>query len=157
MKLLTITLAVIGAVTLVASAFAGMNVLEYKDGDMGKVIFDGKLHNQKLGPGKCMECHKGNVPFAMKKPGTEGSVKITKEDHVAGKYCGMCHDGSKEVGGVKVFGWQEESNCTKCHMKAEEEPAKPEAEPAKPEGEPKMEEMPAPAPEPAPAPAEEKK
>jgi c(7)-type cytochrome triheme protein len=119
MRSLSMVLGLIVAIALVATAFAGMNVYEYKDGDMGKVTFDGKLHNTKLGPGKCMECHKGNTPFAMKKPGTEGSVKIMKADHVAGKYCGTCHDGTKEVGGIKVFGWQEGSDCTKCHKKAE--------------------------------------
>jgi len=119
MRPLTMMLGVFAALALVASAFAGMNVLEYKDGDMGKVVFDGKLHNEKLGPGKCMECHKGNVPFAMKKPGTEGCSKIMKADHVAGKFCGTCHDGSKEIAGVKVFGWQEGSDCTKCHKKEE--------------------------------------
>jgi c(7)-type cytochrome triheme protein len=136
MRLLTMALGLFVALAFVASAFAGMNVLEFKDGEMGKVTFDGKLHNEKLGPGKCMECHKGNVPFPMKKPGAEGSVKITKEDHVAGKYCGTCHDGSKEVGAVKVFGWQEGSDCTKCHKKAEvpapEQPKEPAPEqPAK--------------------------
>ncbi len=121
-RLLTILLGVMAAIVLVASAFAGMGVYEYKDGDMGKVTFDGKLHNAKLGPGKCMECHKGNTPFAMKKPGTEGCVKVTKADHVAGKYCGTCHDGTKEVGGTKVFGWQEGSDCAKCHKKEEMKP-----------------------------------
>jgi c(7)-type cytochrome triheme protein len=121
-RLLAILLGVMAALALVASSFAGMNVYEYKDGDLGKVTFDGKLHNAKLGPGKCMECHKGNTPFAMKKPGTEGCVKVTKEDHVAGKYCGTCHDGTKEVGGTKVFGWQEGSDCTKCHKKEEMKP-----------------------------------
>lgn len=137
MRLFTILLGVMAAVVLVASAFAGMGVYEYKDGDVGIVTFDGKLHNAKLGPGKCMECHKGNSPFGMKKPGTEGSAKITKADHVAGKYCGTCHDGSKEIGGTKVFGWQEGSDCTKCHKKEEMKPAeemKPEQE-MKPEGE----------------------
>jgi c(7)-type cytochrome triheme protein len=126
-------LGLIAALALVTSAFAGMNVLEYKDGDLGKVTFDGKLHNTKLGAGKCMECHKGNVPFAMKKPGTEGSVKITKADHVAGKYCGTCHDGNKEVGGAKVFGWQEGSDCTKCHMKEEMKKEGEKIEEMKPE------------------------
>jgi c(7)-type cytochrome triheme protein len=119
MRPLTMVLVLFAALAFVASAFAGMNVFQYKDGEMGKVTFDGKLHNEKLGSGKCMECHKGNVPFPMKKPDAEGSVKITKEDHVAGKYCGTCHDGSKEIGGVKVFGWQEGSDCTKCHKKEE--------------------------------------
>jgi c(7)-type cytochrome triheme protein len=122
MRKLSIVLGLITALAFVASAFAGMGVYEYKDGDLGKVTFDGKLHNAKLGPGKCMECHKGNTPFAMKKPGTEGCVKVTKEDHVAGKYCGTCHDGTKEVGGTKVFGWQEGSDCTKCHKKEEMKP-----------------------------------
>jgi len=136
MRLMTIVLGLFAALTLVASAFAGMNVLEYQGGDQGKVIFDGKAHNAKLGPGKCMECHKGNVPFAMKKPGTEGCSKIMKADHVAGKFCGTCHDGSKEIGGVKVFGWLEGSDCTKCHKKAEvpapEQPKEPAPEqPAK--------------------------
>jgi c(7)-type cytochrome triheme protein len=129
---LSVVLGLLVALALVSAAFAGMNVLEYKGGDLGKVTFDGKLHNTKLGAGKCMECHKGNIPFAMKKPGTEGSVKITKEDHVAGKYCGTCHDGTKEVGGAKVFGWQEGSDCTKCHKKEEAKPAEmKEMEPMK--------------------------
>ena len=122
MRLFKIFLGVMATFALVASAFAGMNVLEYKGGDLGKVTFDGKLHNAKLGPGKCMECHKGNTPFAMKKPGAEGCVKVTKEDHIAGKYCGTCHDGTKEVGGTKVFGWQEGSDCAKCHKKEEMKP-----------------------------------
>jgi len=121
-KSLSVVLGLFVALALVSAAFAGMNVLEYKGGDLGKVTFDGKLHNAKLGPGKCMECHKGNTPFAMKKPGTEGCVKVTKEDHVAGKYCGTCHDGTKEVGGTKVFGWQEGSDCAKCHKKEEMKP-----------------------------------
>jgi hypothetical protein len=40
MRLLTIVLGLFAALTLVASAFAGMNVLEYQGGDQGKVIFD---------------------------------------------------------------------------------------------------------------------
>ena len=141
MRLLAILLGVMAALALVASSFAGMNVYEYKDGDLGKVTFDGKLHNAKLGPGKCMECHKGNTPFAMKKPGTEGCVKVTKADHVAGKYCGTCHDGIKEVGGTKVFGWQEGSDCAKCHKKEEMKPEekKEMKEEMKPEGEMKPE------------------
>ena len=119
MKSLSMVLGLIVSIALVTSAFAGMNVYEYKDGDMGKVTFDGKLHNTKLGPGKCMECHKGNIPFAMKKPGTEGSVKITKADHVAVKYCGTCHDGTKS------FSWVEGSDCTKCHKKGEAPAAAP--------------------------------
>jgi len=112
MKSFVTVLGLLIALTLTSSAFAGMNALKYKGGDLGEVTFDGKAHNTKLGPGKCMECHKGNTPFAMKKPGSEGSAKITKADHVDGKFCGVCHNGTK------AFAWKEGSDCTKCHKKA---------------------------------------
>jgi c(7)-type cytochrome triheme protein len=126
MKSLMIVLGLLIALTLVSSAFASSNVLIYKDGELGQVTFDGKAHNTKLGAGKCMECHKGNTPFAFKKPGAEGSAKITKADHVDGKFCGVCHNGTK------AFAWKEGSDCTKCHKKAEAAPASatPAAAPA---------------------------
>ncbi|MFA6055282.1 MAG: c(7)-type cytochrome triheme domain-containing protein [Thermodesulfovibrionales bacterium] len=146
MKSLVTVLGLLIALTLTSSAFAGMNALKYKGGDLGEVTFDGKAHNTKLGPGKCMECHKGNTPFAMKKPGAEGSTKITKADHVDGKFCGVCHNGTK------AFAWKEGSDCTKCHKKAAAAPAvAPAVAPVA---------VPAPAataPAPAVAPAPEKK
>jgi len=142
MKSLVTVLGLLIALTLTSSAFAGMNALKYKGGDSGEVTFDGKAHNTKLGPGKCMECHKGNTPFAMKKPGAEGSAKITKTDHVDGKFCGVCHDSKKS------FDWKEGSDCAKCHKKAAVAPAvAPVAVPAPA----------ATAPAPAVAPAPEKK
>jgi len=144
MKSFVTVLGLLIALTLTSSAFAGMNALKYKGGDLGEVTFDGKAHNTKLGPGKCMECHKGNTPFAMKKPGSEGSAKITKADHVDGKFCGVCHNGTKS------FAWKEGSDCTKCHKKAAAATA-PAVAPAA---------VPAPAaatPAPAVAPAPEKK
>ncbi|NWF97663.1 MAG: cytochrome C [Nitrospirae bacterium] len=123
MKRLTLILVVIASFILITSAFAGMKTYTYKDGDLGPVTFDGKLHNTKLGPGKCMECHKGNVPFAMKMPGTEGCAKITKADHVDGKFCGVCHNGTK------AFDWKEGADCTKCHKK--EAASAPAVEPEK--------------------------
>jgi len=113
MRSFSVLLGIIAALALITSAFAGMNPLEYKGGDLGKVIFDGKLHNDKLGPGKCVECHKmpENVPFPMKSPGMEGSAKMKLEDHVDGKFCGVCHDGKK------AFDWKPGADCTKCHKK----------------------------------------
>ncbi len=63
-------------------------------------------------------------------------LKIRRQTMWQVNICGTCHDGSKEVGGVKVFGWQEGSDCTKCHKKAEvpapEQPKEPAPEqPAK--------------------------
>lgn len=108
MRSALIVLMMIAALGLVTSAFASNNVLEYPGGPDGKVTFDGKMHNQKLGAGKCMECHKGNVPFPMKKPGQEGASKITAP-HKPGEFCGSCHDGKKA--------FNQEGNCVKCHKK----------------------------------------
>jgi len=112
----SVVVGLIAALALVTSAFAGMTVLEYKDSTFGKAIFDGKLHNDKLGPGKCVECHKmpEGVPFAMKKPGMEGSAKITSAEHVSGKYCITCHNGTKAF----AMYTPDFSTCAKCHKPA---------------------------------------
>ena len=114
-RYLQVLLGIIVALMLVTSAFAGMKALEYNKSTFGKVIFDGKLHNDKLGPGKCTECHKnGKEPFGMKMPGTEGSAKITSADHVSGKSCGVCHDGKKAF----AMSTPDFSTCAKCHKPA---------------------------------------
>ena len=91
-----------------ATSYASMKTLEFAGGAQGKVVFDGKMHNTKLGAGKCMECHKSNTPFPMKAPGAEGSAKITAP-HKVGEFCGTCHDGKKA--------FLQEGNCDKCHKK----------------------------------------
>ena len=101
----------------ITSAFASMKVLVFPDGDQGKVTFDGKMHNAKLGSGKCMVCHKDKNPFPMKAPGAEGSVKITMADISAGKFCGTCHNGKMAFGGTTVFDASDKANCAKCHKK----------------------------------------
>ena len=114
-----VLLMVVMVVTLcfITSAFASMKVLVFPDGDQGKVTFDGKMHNTKLGSGKCMVCHKGGNPFPMKAPGAEGSVKITMADIKAGKFCGTCHNGTTVLNGTTVFNATDEANCSKCHKK----------------------------------------
>lgn len=83
----------------VALAVAPGKTVNYADGKEGKVIFDGKKHaDAKL---TCKDCHP--APFAMKK-----AAKITQADHVAGKFCGKCHDGKKAF---------DQKDCTKCHKK----------------------------------------
>jgi c(7)-type cytochrome triheme protein len=102
-KILIVMLAVMLTFVLSASVFAvgpGKKV-EFEGGAGGKVVFSGDTHKAN----KCNDCHPD--PFKMKK----GSVKITKADHTAGKFCGKCHDAKK------AFGWQEEANCSKCHKK----------------------------------------
>lgn len=103
-KLVIVALVVMVTAVLVAPAIAvgpGKTV-EFAGGSAGKVVFDGKAHADK--GGKCADCHP--KVFAMKK----GTAKITKADHVAGKFCGTCHDGTKAFD-------QGEANCAKCHKK----------------------------------------
>jgi c(7)-type cytochrome triheme protein len=106
MRLIPTIFVLISISGLFTSIFASENVLVFYDGAMGKVIFDGKMHNEKLGPGKCMECHKDNVPFPMKRPGAEGAAKITAP-HKPGVFCGTCHDGKKA--------FSQFDDCSKCH------------------------------------------
>ena len=70
-------------------------------GSSGPVTFRHEFHatTQKL---KCTDCH--TKIFKMKK-----DAKMTKADHVAGKFCGACHDGKK------AFSWATEGDCAKCH------------------------------------------
>jgi c(7)-type cytochrome triheme protein len=78
--ILMIVLAV--AVVFIGSAIAvppGKTV-EYKDGAIGKVVFDGKKHA--AAGNKCSDCHP--KLFQMKK----GAQKITMKDINAGKSCG---------------------------------------------------------------------
>jgi c(7)-type cytochrome triheme protein len=101
-KLLAAVLAVTVSFVMAATVFAvgpGKKI-EFPDGAQGKVIFSGDVHKVN----KCNDCHPD--PFKMKK----GTVKITKADHVPGKFCGKCHDGKKAFA-------QTEENCGKCHKK----------------------------------------
>ena len=103
-KLVIVALVVMVSMVLVAPVFAvgpGKTV-EFAGGAQGKVVFDGKVHADK--GAKCADCHP--KVFQMKK----GADKITKADHVAGKFCGTCHDGTKAFA-------QDEANCGKCHKK----------------------------------------
>jgi c(7)-type cytochrome triheme protein len=109
MRTALILLTTIATLGILSVAFASNNVIVFEDGAMGKITFDGKMHNEKLGSGKCMDCHMNNEPFPMKKPGAEGSVKVTAP-HKPGEFCGTCHDGNKAFN---------QMNCMKCHKKGE--------------------------------------
>ncbi len=67
----------------------------------GGVIFDGKIHADK--GLACDSCHP--AIFQMKK----GSTNITMAGMNAGKYCGVCHNGSI------AFNSGDAANCSKCH------------------------------------------
>jgi len=76
--------------------------VEFPDGALGKVIFDGKIHADK--GLKCNDCH--TKIFPMKK-----GAKLTMADINAGKFCGECHNGTK------AFASKDAGNCAKCHKK----------------------------------------
>lgn len=103
----------------VIAVFAGSSfavppgqTVEFPDGAMGKVTFDGKLHAEKAQK-KCNDCH--TAIFQMKK----GSADITVPMHNEGKqFCFACHNGS---GGFKP-----EGNCQKCHKKEKPAAEQPE-------------------------------
>jgi c(7)-type cytochrome triheme protein len=69
----------------------------------GKVVFDGKVHADK--GLKCTDCH--SKIFKMKK----GSTEMKMADINAGKFCGVCHNGTK------AFATSAPANCGKCHKK----------------------------------------
>ena len=105
MKLAAILSLILAAFVWVGSAMAvppGGSV-EFKGGDLGKVVFDGKVHADK--ELKCPACHP--KVFQMKK----GATKFNMADINAGKACGTCHNGDK------AFKSSDPANCAKCHKK----------------------------------------
>jgi c(7)-type cytochrome triheme protein len=91
------------AIAAVAAAVPADKTIEFIQSPMGKVIFDGKVHNQAVK--SCQECHKTDVFPKMQK----GAVTITMQDIYKGKYCGVCHNGTVTFNATE--------NCTRCHKK----------------------------------------
>jgi c(7)-type cytochrome triheme protein len=77
--------------------------IEYNASPLGTVTFNGDTH--KKATASCKECHSEGIFPKMK----QGTVKITMSDIVAGKYCGVCHNG------IKAF--EAKANCERCHIK----------------------------------------
>lgn len=71
----------------------------------GQVTFSHGRHRAKVE--KCTLCHMRD--FKMKR-GASGSITLeAKQD---GRFCGACHDGKTQMGGVTVFAVDE---CDRCH------------------------------------------
>jgi c(7)-type cytochrome triheme protein len=106
MKAVTLVLAIIIAVALVGTAMAVSKgkTIEYAGGPMGKVVFDGTTHAEK--GLMCGKCH--TDPFGPPAPHKE-RMKMTMEDHDAGKLCFKCHNGTDA--------FASKDNCAKCHKK----------------------------------------
>jgi len=77
-------------------------VLEFSDSPMGKVIFDGSVH-QAAGI-VCQDCHNKWIFPKMK----QGTVIMEMDEIRAGQLCGACHNGKDAFGA--------EGNCMRCHI-----------------------------------------
>lgn len=86
-----------------ALAVSPGKTIEYNASPLGTVTFNGDTH--KKATASCKECHSEGIFPKMK----QGTVKITMSDIVAGKYCGVCHNG------IKAF--EAKANCERCHIK----------------------------------------
>ena len=72
---------------------------------MAPVVFPHWIHRARY---TCRVCHL-ELGFSM----LSGDTRITREQYLAGKYCGACHDG-KTAFTVRD---EEPHQCGKCHMK----------------------------------------
>lgn len=126
MKLLTILLTLAISMALVGAALAvppgktfEFSGMKDKDGkDVGKVVFEGKVHAGDNGL-KCPDCH--TKIWKMKKA---DNPKMTMKEMNEGKFCGTCHNGKEKeltINGAKtkkvVFSTSDSKNCGKCHKK----------------------------------------
>jgi c(7)-type cytochrome triheme protein len=99
------------AVMLVAMAAAASvsavppgKVLHYEGGEMGEVVFSGTSHaDANL---VCIDCHLEIFGIS----GEPYGVRIEENDHLPGRFCGVCHDGEK------VFGFGDPEGCGQCHL-----------------------------------------
>jgi len=101
----------VGAVLLVAVPGSGQGTgppdlsLSRAARSPGVVTFSHAKHLVKVD--KCAACH--GKDFKMKR-GTSGPITMAAMQ--TGKFCGACHDGKTQIGGVAVFSISE---CMRCH------------------------------------------
>jgi c(7)-type cytochrome triheme protein len=82
----------------------------FKEGKFspGPVTFSHKFHYEKIG--QCQACHL--QIFRVRKD----VAVMTFKNISAGKYCGACHNGRKEIGGKVIFDAHEKRACGRCHQ-----------------------------------------
>ncbi|HKL26467.1 MAG TPA: c(7)-type cytochrome triheme domain-containing protein [Desulfuromonadales bacterium] len=103
MRTFAVSMLILLVAVSLALAVPPGKTLEFSDSSMGKVIFDGKIHQQ--AGNSCKDCHNQEAFPAMK----QGTVKITMEEIYAGRYCGVCHNGERA--------FDAKANCMRCHVK----------------------------------------
>jgi c(7)-type cytochrome triheme protein len=79
--------------------------MEKAESSPGQVTFSHEKHRAKVD--KCTTCHMKD--FKMKR-GASGQITLAAKQE--GKFCGACHDGKMQMGGVTVFPIDE---CDRCH------------------------------------------
>ena len=79
--------------------------LEKGESSPGPVTFSHEKHKAKLD--KCTACH--TKIFKMKR-GQSGTITLAALQE--GKFCGTCHDGKTQLGGVVPFAIDA---CDRCH------------------------------------------
>ncbi len=79
--------------------------VEKAESSPGQVTFSHAKHRAKVD--KCTTCHMKD--FKMKR-GASGQITLAAKQE--GKFCGACHDGKTQMGGVVVFPIDE---CERCH------------------------------------------
>jgi len=87
----------------VALAVPEGKTLEFNKSPMGVVKFSGAVHKE--AGLKCKDCHNPDMFPKMK----QGTVNITMDQIYAGKFCGVCHNGTRA--------FDAKSNCARCHIK----------------------------------------
>lgn len=103
MKSLILTATLILVCAALALAVPASKKLEFSKSSMGKVVFDGAIHNKAAK--SCKECHNKDTFPKMK----QGTVNITMNEIYAGKLCGICHNGERA--------FDAKGNCNRCHKK----------------------------------------
>lgn len=100
------TVIIVACMALTLQAAEAIQVgktVEFRGGNMGKVIFSGTLHNE--AGYHCMKCH--NTYFIPK----IGAARITYSDHAPRKvYCFGCHNGT--------IAFDVMTSCNRCHKKS---------------------------------------
>lgn len=103
MRIFAVTVSAAALVAVLVTSVTAVpigRVLEWKTG-ISTVVFDGGVHAEK--GFKCNDCHPD--PFMMKKD----YAKMKMVEIIAGKYCGVCHNGQR------AFPSNKAADCARCH------------------------------------------
>ncbi len=103
MKRITLITLLFAMTAVAAYAVPPNRSLDFTGSAMGKVHFDGKIHNEAAE--SCKTCHNPDLFPKMR----QGTVTITMEEIYAGKLCGNCHNGERAFAAKQ--------NCTRCHVR----------------------------------------